>query len=335
MSGVRWDGYRRFAAQLWRERGAAGVPEVALRGAMGLAWEASWALGRDADLPDNTVMIVGHQRSGTTLLHRLLAAHPAASSMPLHALVFPADAVQVPLRSLPRPQWLDRAQDRLLARMDPIHRVRLHEPEEDEFLLWALFRSPMNTLDRPWRDPPWVEVDDGGLAVYAQAVARSVRRTGLRHVGKNPHFTWRIPALRRALPGVRVVQLLRDPLQAIPSRLSLIRAIWRTRGLPALDAAAVERIYQSSLRTYLGGVGQADLDLSYGALVRDPVGVVRQIHERFGLEPVPEGFAGEVGSAHRRGPGRHVYALEEFGLSETRVRTDLEPIFERLAALAP
>lgn len=329
MSGVSWSNFSRFARANWRESGLRALPEVALRGAMGAAWELTWRLGTEAPLPAKTVMVVGHQRSGTTYLHRMLASHPAASAMPLHALVFPADAVQRPLTVLPRPLWWERAQDAWMAGMDPLHRIRLHESEEDEFLLWSVFRSPMNALDRPWESPPEIAVDEAALALYAQAVARAVRRSGRRHVGKNPHFTYRIDILRRALPGVTVVALWRDPVEAIASRLSLIREIWRFRlpGFRQFAPEQVERIYQSSLRIYRGGLGAADLDVPYAKLVRDPVGVVRAVHEAFDLEPVEERWAATLSAGMRAGPSAHRYGLAEFGLSEARIRRDLAELY--------
>ena len=332
MRPVSLRGYARFSQSLLALRGARALPELALRGGLGLVSTATWALGRDAPPPAHTVVIVGHQRSGTTWLHRMLASHPDATALPLHALLLPADAVQRPLARLARPAWLDGLQERAFGPLDAVHRMRLHEAEEDEFLLWAAFRSPMNRLDRPWPDgrEPEVTVDDVALAYWAQAVARAVRRSGGRYVGKNPHFTHRIPELRAALPGVTVVQLVRNPLQAIPSRMSLIRAIWRRR-FPGQELARhhVEAVYATSLRCYRGGLGQADVDLRFEALVADPRDAVLRVHRAAGL-PAPEpAWLDGLGAHQRTGATRHRYTLDEFGLSEARVRRDLAPVFAR------
>jgi len=328
-----WSSWRRFYRGRCRLDGPRVLPEAALRVALALFNKATWALSTDAPLPENPVLIVGHQRSGTTFLHRMLASHPAAAALPLHALALPADAVQRPLARLSRPGWLDRLQAKKLAHLDPLHRLRLHEPEEDEFLLWGLFRSPMNNHDRPWPDGafPGIDGDEVAMAFYAQAVARAVRRTGRRYVGKNPHFTHRIPALRAALPGVRVVQLVRHPAEAIPSRLSLIRAIWRLTkpGFTDFDTGQIEAMLKSSIRCYLGGLGQADLEVAYTELVADPVGVVRRIHEAFELEPVDPAFAETLTAGQRAGKTPHRYTLEAFGLTRERLADELAPIYER------
>ena len=323
-----WANWHDFYRDLWRVQGPRAVPEALLRASMGLAWELGWALDRAAEPAEHPLVIVGHQRSGTTWLHRMLAAQPGATAMPLHALVFPADSWQRLFRALgPRPAWLDRLQERLLGPMDPLHRIRLHEPEEDEFCGWALFRSAMNALDRPWPADVWPAIagDEVSMRVYAEAVAKASRRGG-RYVGKNPHLSHRVPELRAALPGVRVVRLVRHPEEAIPSRLSLIRAIWRRR-FPEVQELAphhVERIYANSVRAYLAAEGQADLDVAYSELVADPAGVVARVHAAFDLpEPAP------IEAVSRAGKTPHRYSLDAFGLDAERLRADLEPVYER------
>ena len=328
-----WHNWARFYRARLPLDGPRALLEAAGRAALALTNKATWALSRDAPLPRRAVVIVGHQRSGTTWLHRMLAAHPAAAALPLHALALPADAVQRPLARARRPAWLERLQHRLLAHLDPLHRLRLHEPEEDEFLLWGLFRSPMNNHDRPWPDGafPGIGGDEAAMAFYAQAVARAVRRTGRRYVGKNPHFSHRVPALRAALPGVRVIQLVRHPAEAIPSRLSLIRAIWRLTkpGFTDFDDGQIEAMVQGSLRCYRACQGQADLDVAYTELVAEPAAVVRRVHDHFGLEPVDPEFERSLTSSKRAGRTPHRYTLEEFGLTRERLARELAPVYER------
>lgn len=340
VSWFSWSNWARFYRALWRVQGPRALPEAALRAGLALAHGASWATGRDAPTP-RALIVVGHQRSGTTWLHRMLAACPGAASLPLHGLVFPADAIQRPLALAPRPAWFDRLQDRLLGGMDPLHRIRLHEPEEDEFLLWALFRSPMNALDRPWPPGanPEIDGDDVAIRFYAQAIARAARRSGSAgsgpgsgwYVGKNPHFTHRIPELRAAIPGVKIVQLGRHPAEAIPSRLSLIRAIWNRRfpGFGEPQPHHVERIYRSSLRCYRGGLDGADLDLSYTDLLADPVGSVGRVLALLGLDPPDPTRRGRLLKTRRAGRTPHRYTLAEFGLSREQLASDLLDVYER------
>lgn len=321
--------WQRFVAARASIDGAQGVGEGLFRLALaGLsAW--GWAQDEPAPPPRDPVLVIGHQRSGTTWLHRLLASHPDASALPLHALILPSDRWQS-LLDRPRPAWLERVQDRRLAALDAIHRIRLHEAEEDEFALWPLFRSPTCAWDRPWPagKAPRFEHDDRALGFYTQVVARASRRSGRRHVGKNPHFTHLTAELRRHLPGLRFVLCVRHPEEAIPSRLSLIRAIWRLRvpGFEELAPHQVELIYQSSLRSYRGGL-RADLVVRYDDLVRDPVGELRRVEAALGFAPRPAVDLEERVQASRSGAGVHRYALSDFGLTAARLRADLADVY--------
>lgn len=287
------------------------------------------------------VLIVGHQRSGTTFLHRMLARHPEATALPLHGLLLPSDAAQGLFTRLDRPAWLDRAQDRLLAGVDTFHRLRLHEPEEDEFLLWALHRSPMNALDRPWPPggPRAVGHDAVAFAVYADAVARASRRAGRYYVGKNPHFTADLPALRAALPTAKVIHLVRHPAEAVASRLSLLRAIWRARD-PSFGELArhhVEGLLANSLANYRGGLaaaGVVDLELPYPELIADPVRAVQHIHACIGLPEWPAAALAELRVAVEGGELRSNERvgrspLAHFGLSRERLKHELSAVYQR------
>jgi hypothetical protein len=327
-----WGNWWRFYRSLAAREGPRAVGEAAVRAAMAVAAEAGWKLDRPAPPPGHVLLVVGHQRSGTTWLHRLLAAQPGACALPLHGLLFPADAWQSAFRRVGWRRALTRLEERLFAPLDPFHRMRFREPEEDEFALWALFRSPMNALDRPW--PPGATPDLDGDEVahgfYAQVVAKAARRSGARYVGKNPHFTHRMDAIRHVLPGARFVQLVRHPAEAIASRLSLLRAIWRRRfpGFANLEPHHVDAIYRNSVRCYRGGDGQADLDVAYSDLLGDPVGTVERIHRCLGLEPpgpaLREAVAASMGPS---GPRRD--RLEAFGLERERLAEDLAPVYSR------
>jgi len=327
-----WRNWWRFTTAVATRGQRGGLREAALRAALGVAAEAGWRIDHPAPLPDRVVIVVGHQRSGTTWLHRLLAAQEGACALPLHGLLFPSDSWQRAFRVVGWRRSLSRIEERLFSPLDPWHRTRFREPEEDEFALWAIFRSPMNALDRPWPadGAPAIDGDEAALRYYAQVVARAVRRSGARYVGKNPHFTHRMDALRRCLPGVRFVQLVRHPGEAIASRLSLLRAIWRRRvpGFSELAPHQVETIYRSSLRCYLGGDGHADLDVPYAELVADPAGTVRCIHRRLDLDP-PGPRLLELVAASTRAPGPARETLERFGLARERLASDLAPVYSR------
>ncbi len=266
------------------------------------------------------LFIVGHQRSGTTALHRLLASDtPHARALTLAEMLFPAVSAQPLLRGVAGlDRWtggaLRRLEDRVFGPMDPLHRIRMGEVEEDEFVLWAVFSSIMVANDDPLaverrqldhlrHFDRWPKARrERVLGFYRDVLLKRLHRDRTTEPGqrwmvaKNPAFTQKIPALARLFPDARFVYLIRDPRLAIASRLRLIRAIWAHRfpTVPALTPTQVDVILEDSLRTYR--CAERDLYalpedrrlvVRHTDLHADPSAVVARIYTHFDLPGPP------------------------------------------------
>src|SRR5262249_50067865 len=118
-----------------------------------------------------------------------------------------------------------------------------------------------------------------------------------RWVLKCPLHAWGLEALLRLFPDACVVQTHRDPAEVVPSACSLLLT---GRGVYADDidprrrgAEVAPRLAQLLLRPAMRARAAAPervFDVNYRSLVRDPLGSVRGIYERFGL---PLGAAAE------------------------------------------
>ena len=323
---------------------------------------------KDAEMR-GPLFIVGHQRSGTTLLHRTLAADRThARALALHEMVLPAVSFQRALASWhawdqrhggKAQRRFDAIQERLLGPLDHIHRVRFNEIEEDEFVLWTVFRSGMCANDAPAsagqraldflrRFDEWPQRDqDSALGWYRACLLKKVYREPAINgegppwiVSKNPAFSQKIPALLRAFPDARFIHLVRDPLVTIPSRLSLIRAIWRQRfpGVKEMTPEQVETIVEDSIRTYT--YAHRDLralpedrwiEITYEDLTADLPRSVHQIYERFSLPAPDTNLNAELAARAQRQrahTSEHEYSLEEFGLDEAELSAVLQEVRE-------
>jgi acyl-CoA synthetase (AMP-forming)/AMP-acid ligase II len=351
---------RRVQDRITQSPGRA-LGELALRLGLWSVSQATWALDellapgwREAQ-GRGPLFIVGHQRSGTTALHRLLAADEAhARALTLGEMLLPAVSA-APLRAavagLDRALGgaLSRLEDRIFGPIDALHRLRLGEVEEDEFVLWAVFASIMCANDDPlsverrqldslrhfdqWPAARQARV----LGFYRDVLTRRLHRDGGTPanerwiVAKNPAFTQKIPALARLFPDARFIYLVRDPLKAIPSRLALLRAIWRLRApeVPSLTPAQVEVIVEDSVRSYL--CAERDLPtlpehrrlvVRHDALHADPDATIQRIYQHFELPgPAPQ--------ARVKAPPPRVVDLQGLSLDEARLRRILAPVFER------
>jgi NAD(P)-dependent dehydrogenase (short-subunit alcohol dehydrogenase family) len=286
------------------------------------------------------VVVAGVQRTGTTKLHRLLAADPDTRALYSWEALDP-----VPRAGEGRGQGHRRRRraavaQHALAYLAPdffaVHPVEADAPEEDVLLLDLSFMSqtPEATLHVP-SYARWLEAQDDGPA-YALLrrllQALTWQRPGRRWVLKTPEHLEHLDALLATFPGATVVQTHRDPLETMASFCSMVA---HGRGVFSdhVDPHEVGRHWLRKVRRM--GLRAVDtrrrhperfVDVTYEALVSDPLGQVERIYaavgERLGA-PARAAMEAldERNVQHRHGV--HRYALEDFGLSRQDVDREL------------
>lgn len=179
------------------------------------------------DPVEDPIVILGHWRTGTTLLHQLLHQDPRFAAPTLLQTVYPEAFGQARLRAAPRMSVK-------LPKTRPMDEVRLalDEPQEDEGALWRLCGlSPLERLVFP-RDEGYFLLGDEDFLPrtelrprWEQALTGFVRRvsshTGRRVVLKNPFHSVRVPVLERLFPDARYLRIHRDPREVIPSTVHM------------------------------------------------------------------------------------------------------------------
>ena len=276
------------------------------------------------------VVIAGLQRTGTTMLHRLLASDPE-----LRAVSAWEGMAPLPARSfgIETRRLRGRMSERALAYMAPgffaIHPAEADAPEEDVLLLDYAFMSttPEATLQVPTY-AAWLEGQDHTPAYEYFALLLRVlvhQRGPARLVLKTPHHLEYFDVLRRVFPGVQVVQTHRDPARTMASFCSMV---WHGRGIFSDEVDAREvgahwsrkigRLLDRSMAVREAARDDGFVDVSYYDLIADPVTVVRDLYAKLDLD-----FTSEVEARMRttrdHNPqhkyGKHRYRLEDFGLS--------------------
>jgi hypothetical protein len=288
------------------------------------------------------LIVLGLPRSGTTLLHRLLALDEAARAPLLWELQCPIPG--------PGPDRRREQALRRVARMrkaapdlDAKHHVDADEPEEDVFLLDSSLSSPSFWMLAPvYGYLEWLLARDQRPAyrVYREHLqllqAGSPKR---RLTLKAPAHTGNLDALAEAVPEAIFVQAHRDPVTVTISVNSLFHTI---HGLvtDAMDVRRMAAVNTELMATLLerGMAARATVaadrvcDVRYRALVADPIGTVRDIYHRADL-PFTSAFATRMTRFLAERPaekfGRHTYAAEDFGLSEERLRSRFRAYAER------
>jgi hypothetical protein len=280
------------------------------------------------------IFIVGLPRTGSTLLHRLLALAPDARAPLLWELMEPAPPpAGAADERIHRAERFCRARPAELSR---VHPMGAREPGECYWLLRNGFKSHSFCLlgERPSYEQ-WLEAQEmtssyahhrGALQLLLHA--RPAERLVLKMPGHLDH----LDALLAVYPDARIVHLHRDPLTALASDCSLWALITAANGQPVDRKRIGARLRRRLVRSIERGLAarrllhpQQIVDVHYRALVDDPVATVRAIHRHFGLafadEHATRIVATEPRLAAARG-GPHRYALSDYGLDAAEVSAD-------------
>ena len=290
------------------------------------------------------LIIVGLQRSGTTLLHRMMAEAEDAREVPLWELLDPVPPVRGPdLRAVKMAATFYAFRFAAPAGIDAMHYMRPHLADECQFMLRLDLRAAVF----------WTAVASFGYADWLLAedqveTYRLYRRLlqllqhgspGRRLTLKNPAHTLALGALLDAVPEALVVQTHRTPLETLPSQclLTLIAQTAMTRGVdPARVVETVARMQLAmatrSVEARETEAGRAIVDVDYAALVRDPVATVVDVRARFGLDSsagLRERLRAHLAANAQHGRGRYRYDLQQFGLDPAEVRDAFAAYVER------
>ena len=309
------------------------------------------------------VFIVGNPRSGTTLLHRLMALDDQFSYLQLYETLFPSVLYR---RFVSRLGALDRLfggpVERLIQAINRsafrgwqgIHTTALEKAEEDEMLFLSSLRSPALAMAFPSlrEQLPEAVFPDRLPATERTALGRAYRADLQRDVyadrlqrrpsttllAKNALAAGRLGLYCEALPDLRVVHLVRHPYQAIPSMISLLSRPWRVlrpewygNTPQSRELARLGFDYYRAHATFVASLpAERRLEVRYEDLVRDPQATVHSVYSHFGLE-LGDDYAKKLEAEMRREAGyrsSHSYDLSDYGLSREFVRDELQDLFE-------
>ena len=280
------------------------------------------------------IVITGLPRSGSTLLHSLLAQDPAnrvprmwemvTPSPPPDGATYECDPRIASLEK--RLRWFDR----LVPEFKKIHSVGARLPEECVVILSHSFLS--SQFCSMYVVPSYQGWVRSQSLLPAYRLHRRFlqqlqwRCSGERWVLKAPAHLPALAELCAVYPDIGVIMTHREPLEVLPSEASL-HTVLRQTFSDAVDPAAVGRevteLTADEIRTGLQardqGCAPAEqfLDVRYRDLIKDPIGTVRSAYAHFDIP-----FTAMAETRMRRyladSPkdkhGAHVYSLSQFGL---------------------
>jgi hypothetical protein len=285
------------------------------------------------------VFILGLPRCGTSVLHALMGADPtvrtplqwevAVPSPPPDATTFDTD---------PRAAAFDAFVDKEFigpwADVRKAHPIGARIPQECGMMIETAFCgiNPSMLFRVPAFFEWYLEADTSyGYEVHRMWLQHLGWRNSRRYwVLKVQEHMYHLPELLRTYPDALFIQPHRDPVTVMASISALIRTLrsvsFATQHPHALGEEMLRLWHEGQVRMMAYRKAHPELrvfDMRYKDLAARPIETVRAAYEFHGME-FTDAAAEAMGGWLRENPadkhGRHAYRLEDFGLTEARIR---------------
>ncbi len=301
------------------------------------------------------IFIVGNFRSGTTLLHRMLAKDERFTGMKSWEIYVAPSIVQRKLirwimkinRAIGNPiQKIIKAFEKALKNYSYMHKTGLNEIEEDgqvnlhlwtSYHLLAFFPFPELVRDFIYYDEKVPEEQkEEEMAYYQEVLKRHIYANGgKRYISKNPTYSPKVRTLHKKFPDAKFINLVRSPLRVIPSAVSMFANHWRTYGEPKVEypPTGPEVIMEQAKYWYIHPheylktlPSDQYILVRYQDLVANPQAVVEHIYEQFGIEMTPEyqELLHSESEKAKQFKSKHHYSLREMGLNQRKIKKNLK-----------
>jgi hypothetical protein len=299
------------------------------------------------------LVIVGLPRTGTTMLHRTIAADHRMYAPLWYEVRFPCPALDWDFTAAGDRRITEaKAEVKAMVDANPellaIHPMDAMGPDEDIMLLEQSFYSfNMQAFANIPGFDSWIEAQDHTpgyqyfrlLLQFLQWQKKRSGQPGERWVLKAPHHLHYMDLVFKVFPDAKVVQSHRDPVETIPSLASLIAGVWVIYS----DQADPVEVGRQWARKFARGMahsmavreqlGEARfLDLWFRDTVSQPLEEIRKIYDFLGMELTPEATAEmsrwqDFNRRELRPP--HQYTLDQFGFSEEGLQQQFRVYRER------
>jgi hypothetical protein len=247
------------------------------------------------------LFLVGHWRSGTTLLHELLALDEYFAVPSTYACFNPDQFLLAHHRTPPATRLVRPTGDMI---------VSPSSPQEEEFALLCMgATSPYEAFVFPSALRQFEALCDPDLFEHAQQLRWNDAMTWIlkatayvcgadkRLLVKSPANSFRIARLSTLFPGAVFIRLVREPCAVFASTLRLWQSMWERYALtaPLVQEVLIERILETRLmleRRLQSALETLPADrvatVRYEDLVADPCHTIESLYQRLALgDPSP------------------------------------------------
>jgi len=262
------------------------------------------------------IFIIGNFRSGSTLLHRLMAKDKEtfccfktweiylAPSI-VQRKFFKALGLIDRLLGSPLRSFIKGFEDRTFGPIR-LHKIGLFEPEEEEGMLLYIWNSFFIRYIFPVKEE-FAQFDFFDklipttrrrriMCFYSKCVKRLLFARGGQGIllSKNPCFSPKVMSLNETFPDARFIYLVRDPLETCMSKLSWFSVCFNffnscLEKYPyKYETIELMKLWYSYPVEFLKTLPKRRyLIIKYDEFVEDPQNTVKKIYEHFGLRLSP------------------------------------------------
>jgi len=267
-----------------------------------LAMAQHWSLGRsiaNTTIQKPPVFILGHWRSGTTLLHEYLGLDPKFASPTTYQCF-------APWHFLLTEGIVTRFGNSLLPDRRPMDNMKAGWalPQEDEFALMNLGApTPYLRLMFPNKAVPHTDTLDSERfspdqlrdwkRLFEWFLKAITYKTGKQLLLKSPPHTGRIGLLHQMYPQAKFIHIVRDPRKLYPSTMKLWNSLDEHQALQApTDQSTLQAFVLESLKSMYHAFERDRkqipksqiIDIRYEEFVAKPVETLDAIYGHLSLE---------------------------------------------------
>ena len=297
------------------------------------------------------IIIVGNPRSGTTFLQRYLIGSGLGVGAELWQLIYPSIILQKIIRPLlPALEKISPARHHSTA----AHKTSLTSVETDDvglffryfdgFFLYGFLLSFADDDLFEYFDPKVRDTSERDFDWFESVWSRTILNQKIPYIGKLFSLSTNLPSFQARFPDAKILYMVRDPLNVIPSGLSLVTGVLDKRfGFWNLSKEKrdqyIERLYKA-LVTLLQRFHE---DWSNNNINRSNVFIVRYDYMMNDFDQLMNGILNfidqkpseelinkikKTAEDQRNYKSKHGYDLNKFGLTEKRIKKDCHFIYE-------
>ena len=157
-------------------------------------------------------------------------------------------------------------------------------------------------------------------------------------MAKNPLFSARIESILETFPDARILYLVRNPLEMLPSTISLFSYMDRLFSHPPQEYPHCDEIlawtkywYDHPLEVIDRTPPDKCMIVTYDDLMQSPDAVFRSIYSRFGYpeSDVLEAILRDAATTARAHSSSHEYSYEAMGFTREQIVREFAHIFAR------